>query len=174
MTQPDQSTSSGEIDPGHDAQIHLVVFVVPDKQILGTSLVGVEVVLGRVETVDLEGGFSAAGVDQFGSEIDDVVVVSSKLLHELVVAEEGGVSGRGEGVETGLWVQPEEQVGVGCVEAPVSDYVQQGVLGEDEAVFKRDGVDCVLEIVRTALPGPLVVAVGPVSNQLVELCVGPV
>ena len=112
------------------------MFVVPDQQILGTGLVGVEVILGGVEAIDLKGGFSAAGVDQFWSEIDDVVVVSSKLLHELIVAEEGGVSCRGEGVETGLGVQPEEQVGVGCVEAPVPDYVQQGVLGEDEAVFK--------------------------------------
>ena len=97
--------------------------MVPDQQVLGTSLVGVEIVLCGIEAVDLEGGFPSAGVDQFGGEIYDVVVVGSKLLHKLVVAEEGGVGGRGEGVQAGLGVQPEEQVGVGCVVAPVSDYV---------------------------------------------------
>ena len=97
--------------------------MVPDQQVLGTGLVGIEIILGGIESVDLEGGFPSARVDQFGGEIYDVVVVGSKLLHKLVVAEEGGVGGRGEGVQAGLGVQPEEQVGVGCVVAPVSDYV---------------------------------------------------
>ena len=100
------------------------MFVVPDQQILSTCLVGVEIVLGWVETVDLEGGFPAAGVNYFGGEIDDIVVVGPKLLHKLVVAEECGVSGRREGVEAGLWVEPEEEVGVGSVVAPVTDDVE--------------------------------------------------
>ena len=47
------------------------------------------------------------------------------------------------------------------------------MLGEHEAVFKQDRVDCVLEVVGLALPGAFVVAVLPVSHQLVELCIGP-
>ena len=48
------------------------------------------------------------------------------------------------------------------------------MLGEYEAVFKQNWVYCTLEVVGSALPGSLVVAFGPVSHQLVELCVAPV
>ena len=65
--------------------------MVPDQQVLGTGLVGIEIILGGIESVDLKGGFPGAGVDQFRGEIYDVVVVGSKLLHELVVAEESGI-----------------------------------------------------------------------------------